>query len=328
MFRFAPGLLLCAIVAAAATLLGDQQAEWLGRVWLEPLVLAILLGATLGSTLPAENAFTPGVRFAARTLLEVAIVLLGAGLSLQSVVAIGPRLLVAILGIVALALALGTAIGRALGLPPRLALLVACGNAICGNSAIAAVAPVIGAGGEEVAASIGFTAVIGIAVVLALPFAAHALLLAPRQAGMLGGLTVYAVPQVLAATAPLGTAALHIGTLVKLVRVLALGPVVLVLGATHHSGRRPRLHQLVPWFILGFLAMAACRSANVIPATWLGPIATAAGLLTVLAMAGLGLTTDLRHVASAGPRAAAAATLSLLALAGVSLTAIVFMGLK
>jgi uncharacterized membrane protein YadS len=107
--------------------------------------------------------------------------------------------------------------------------LVACGNSICGNSAIAAVAPVIGADGEDVAASIAFTAVLGVVVVLLLPFLAPLLHLSGLQYGVLAGLTVYAVPQVLAATAPLGMVAVQMGTLVKLVRVLMLGPVVLVL---------------------------------------------------------------------------------------------------
>src|SRR3546814_8154148 len=103
-------------------------------------------------------------------------------------------------------------------------MLIACGNAICGNSAIAAVAPVIDAESDDVAAAIGFTAVLGVVVVLAMPGLAALAGFEGAKAGALAGLTVYAVPQVLAAAAPMGPAAVQMGTLVKLTRVLTLGP--------------------------------------------------------------------------------------------------------
>jgi uncharacterized membrane protein YadS len=164
----------------------------------------------------------PGIRLSAGMLLEVAVALLGASLDLHSALAAGPGLLLGIAGVVAAALVMGYGVGRAAGLPRRMAALVACGNAVCGNSAIAAVAPVIGATAREVASAIAFTAVLGVAAVLALPLLAPALGLSATQYGVLAGLSVYAVPQVLAATAPLGGLSMQAGTLVKLVRVLML----------------------------------------------------------------------------------------------------------
>ena len=108
-----------------------------------------------------------------------------------------------------------------------MSILVACGNSICGNSAIAAVAPIIDADGDDVASSIAFTAVLGVVVVLGLPFLVPLLKMSLTQYGVLAGLTVYAVPQVLAATLPIGALSNQVGTVVKLVRVLMLGPVVL-----------------------------------------------------------------------------------------------------
>jgi uncharacterized integral membrane protein (TIGR00698 family) len=227
-----------------------------------------------------------------------------------------------------------------------MALLIACGNSICGNSAIAAVAPVIGADGEDVAASIAFTAVLGVAVVLGLPLLVPVLSLSGLQFGVLAGLTVYAVPQVLAATAPIGSVAVHMGTLVKLVRVLMLGPVVLGLSvltrrlrdqtdepAPHvTAGDRPApdrlpLHKMVPWFIIGFLGLAALRSAGLVPVVTLAPIATVANLLTIVSMAALGLGTDLKVVARAGGRVTTTVTLSLLLLGGISLLLIRALGI-
>ena len=166
------------------------------------------------------------------------------------------------------------------------------------------------------------------------------------QYGALAGLTVYAVPQVLAAAAPFGAVATQTGTVVKLVRVLMLGPVVLGLSlltrrlrdepddAAPHvtAGDRPApgklpLHKLVPWFIVGFLVLAGLRSADVVPHVALGPIAAAANLLTIVSMAALGLGTDLRVVARAGTRVIAAVTLSLLLLGGISLGLIRLLGI-
>ena len=115
------------------------------------------------------------------------------------------------------------------------------------------------------------------------------------------------MPQVLAAAAPMGARAVQIGTLVKLIRVLMLGPVcarpVAGFGEAARrrrrsaaQARRPPLHQLVPWFVIGFLVMAALRSANLIPAPALAPIALTASVFMVVAMAALGLGVDVRTV--------------------------------
>ena len=222
-----------------------------------------------------------------------------------------------------------------------MAILVACGNSICGNSAIAAVAPVIGADGDDVASSIAFTAVLGVIVVLLLPLLVPVLLLSLTQYGVLAGLTVYAVPQVLAATLPIGALSNQVGTVVKLVRVLMLGPVVLCLSLLTRRLRdeaaapapdvtsgdrpvhgRPALHELVPWFIAGFLLVLALRSLGAIPAAMLPSIKTVASVLTTVSMAALGLGVDVRVVAKAGVRVTAAVTVSLVVLGVISLALI------
>ena len=340
-----PGLLLAAAVTGAALLVQLGEERVFGRAWLEALVLAILIGAAVRSAWTPGPQFQPGIAFGAKTVLEVAVVLLGASISASTVVAAGPALLAGIAAIVAAALSIGYALGRALRLPRRMAVLVACGNAICGNSAIAAVAPVIGADSQDVASSIAFTAVLGVIVVLALPLVVPVLHLTGLQYGVLAGLTVYAVPQVLAATTPIGTAAIQLGTVVKLVRVLMLGPVVLVLSllasrfrdetagigsdgepAPGQASERISLHKLIPWFILGFLALAGMRSLGLIPSRTLVPIGHTATAFTILSMAALGLGVDVRVVARAGARVVAAVTGSLLALLALSLGLIWLLG--
>lgn len=332
--RLSPGVLLCAGVTLAATALQVTETRLVGRAWLESLVLAILLGAALRTAWTPGPRWRAGIDFSGRILLELAVVLLGISVSFATVVAVGPALLAGIAGVVVVTVLISYGIGRALGLRRRMAVLVACGNSICGNSAIAAVAPVIGADGDDIAASIGFTAVFGVFVVLGLPLLVTLIGLSVPQYGVLAGLTVYAVPQVLAATAPVGALAVQIGTLVKLVRVLMLGPVVLVLSllasrlgeptdtAAAAAPRRIGAHRLVPWFILGFLAAATLRSLGLIPTQLLAPTALLANILTVISMAALGLGVDIRLVARAGTRVTAAVVLSLFVLGGISLALI------
>ncbi|TPG44768.1 putative sulfate exporter family transporter [Roseomonas nepalensis] len=338
MTRLAPGVLLCVGVTLAAVALSRIEHAVFGRAWLEALVLAILLGAALRTAWAPGPRWKPGIDFSAKMLLEVAVVLLGASLSAATVLAVGPGLLVGIAVVVAVAIGASYGLCRLFGLPARMAVLVACGNSICGNSAIAAVAPVVGADGRDVAASIAFTAVLGVAVVLLLPLLIPVLGLSLGQYGVLAGLTVYAVPQVLAATAPVGALSVQVGTLVKLVRVLMLGPVVVALSMLAPrlrgdgssgggaAGTRPPLHRLVPWFILGFLGLAGLRSLGLLPEVLLAPAAAAATALTTVSMAALGLGVDLRSVARSGPRVVSAAMASLLVLGAISLGLIRLLG--
>jgi uncharacterized integral membrane protein (TIGR00698 family) len=333
-----PGLALCTAITLAAYGLQTLEARWLGRAWLEAVVLSILIGAAVRAAWTPGAVWARGVAFSAKTLLEIAVVLLGLTIDARTILDVGAPLLLGIAVLVAVAIAAGYGLGRLVRLPRRMAILIACGNAICGNSAIAAVAPVIGADGEDVTAAIAFTAVMGIGVVLGLPVAAAVLGLSHRAFGVFAGLTVYAVPQVLAAAAPVSALSAQVGTVVKLVRVLMLGPVVMVLSlltldardeadeafptitAGDRPGRgRPSLHQLAPWFIIGFLLMVAARTAGLAPEPLVAPAAAAAGLLTVMSMAALGLGVDLRALKEAGPRVSGVAIASLIVLAAIAL---------
>jgi uncharacterized integral membrane protein (TIGR00698 family) len=360
-----PGLALTAVVSLVAQIGEKVELGLFGHPWIEGLVLAILLGTAYRSIFGLPDKFDAGVTFSAKTILEVAIVLLGASISVEALKGAGFYLVGGIVLVVCLSLVVSYSIGRILGLPARLAILVACGNSICGNSAIAATAPVINADAEDVAASIAFTAVLGVVFVLILPFLQHALGMSATQYGVFAGLTVYAVPQVLAATAPAGLVATQIGTLVKLVRVLMLGPVICTLGlgarrqmARSHAARLQSdnlaltgtgattaegavagngditderqddaelavkeglgagvpLSKLLPWFIVGFLAMMTLRSLGMLPDAAVIPMQHVSSILTVMAMAALGLSVDVRSVMNAGGRVIFAAKLSLVCL--------------
>ncbi|MCW3797579.1 putative sulfate exporter family transporter [Sphingomonas sp. BN140010] len=308
-----PGILLCLAVGAAAELAGAIEAAVFSRAWLEPLVLAILLGMVIGNAVDIPKAVKPGIRFSAKSVLDVAVALLGATLSLAALESLGGTTVLLIALMVFVALAGAFLLGRALGLGARLAMLIAAGNAICGNSAIAAVAPIIGADEEEVAAAISLTALLGVFTVLALPIAVYIFGLALPRYAVLTGLTVYAVPQVIAAAAPFGTATVTLATFVKLARVLMLGPLTLALSllaprfdgtAQRPPDGRSQPTLFLPWFIVAFLLLAACRWTGLLSDQVAGWLGTLSNYLAVVAMAALGFGVRLRSLFEVGPRVA------------------------
>ena len=319
----APGIILSLVVAVAAFGIEAAEVKVTGHRFIENLVIAILLGTAIRSLIPLSASFHPGIRFCEKFILEVAIVLLGASISVQALKAAGPTLVLGIVGTVIVAIAISYGIGRAFGLNKKLATLVACGNSICGNSAIAAAAPVIDAEPGDIASAIAFTAVLGVIMVLALPLALVGFGMTGAQYGVLSGLTVYAVPQVLAAAQPGGAIAVQTGTLVKLIRVMMLGPVLFALGLAARSGgsggAKIKLKHVAPWFIIGFAIMMGLRSAGAFPEEMVEPLAHTSNALTVLAMAALGLSVDIRSLGRAGGRVVATAVLSILVLTAIAL---------
>jgi uncharacterized integral membrane protein (TIGR00698 family) len=331
-----PGVLLCIAITLAASLLQAIEVSLAGQPYLEALVLAILIGVAVRTMWEPGSRWTAGINFSAKFVLEFAIVLLGASVSITMIAALGPLLILGIASIVAVSIGTSYLLCRVLDLPQRMAILIACGNSICGNSAIAAVAPVIGADPDDIASSISFTAVLGVVVVLGLPLLMPILQLSLTQYGVLAGLTVYAVPQVLAATLPIGALSNQVGTVIKLVRVLMLGPVVLGFSLLasrvnperkESNQRRTRLSELVPWFIIGFLVVLAIRSMGLIPQNIVPVITRIAALLTTVAMAALGLGVDVRVVARTGLRVTLAVTASLIALGVMSYGLILLTGM-
>ena len=264
--RLLPGILLCICdYTLAALLLERFEIFLIDQRYLEALALALLL-AWLSAPLEGGVDLERRHQLQRRLCSNSRIVLLGASVSATMVAALGSILILGIAYIVTLAIAPAICCPALFGLPQRMAILIACGNSICGNSAIAAVAPVIGADADDIASSISFTAVLGVVVVLGLPLLVPILQLSLTQYGVLAGPTVYAVPQVLTATLPIGALSNQVGTVIKLVRVLMLGPVVLGLALLVRrvrpapdriDRRRPRLAW--SWSIVGFLIVLAIR---------------------------------------------------------------------
>lgn len=317
LYPLLPGLALVTALGIVGQLLALAQEVAIGRTWLEALVIALLMGLLVRNLLLGTTAFDAGAAYAGKQVLEFAVVLLGVSVDATALTASGPKLALLIVVDVTTVLMLGFLVGRLLGLGPRLAILVATGNAICGNSAIAAVAPVIKADKSEIASSIALTAMLGVLLVLALPLLIPLAGLSHYEYGVVAGMSVYAVPQVLAAAFPVSNLSGEIATTVKLGRVMLLGPLVLVLGmvwrllCARSDSTRLRWTAFLPWFVLGFLLLAVLRNLGLIPDPIAGPARNVGAWLTVLAMAGLGLGVRLSVVRTVGPRVAVTVMASL-----------------
>lgn len=311
-----PGLALTVGVAAVGVGLSAWLHPIVGRGAPDAIVLALVGGIVLRAVWVPGTACQPGTLFAGKEVLEWAIVLLGLSTDLRAFASIGAPLLAGIVGIVVVALGGGFLVGRAAGLSHAHAMLVACGNAICGNSAIVAVAAVNGATREEVASSVAYTAVFGVAVVLALPVLSPLLRLTDLQYGIVTGLSVYAVPQVLAAAYPVSVVAGQTGMLVKLARVLLLGPVVLGVAVWERrrglrSSPDTRGASYLPWFVVGFVLAAGVQTSGVVPAAVTAGAKSISHWATIVSMAALGLAVDVGAIRRVGGRVAVAVTASL-----------------
>jgi uncharacterized integral membrane protein (TIGR00698 family) len=325
------GLALTGALAVGASCLETLEGLLTTHLVLDALVLAILLGVLVRNTCVLPAGISAGATFASKTLLEIAVVVLGASIDIRRIVEPGGWLLVAILTGVAGGLGASFGLSKMLGLNSRLAYLVAVGNAICGNSAIAAVAPVIRAERKDVASAIGLTAVVGVVMVVLLPAAVPLLGLSLYQYGIVAGMAVYAVPQVMAAAFAVSPLSGEVALLVKLVRVMCIGPVVLATGIfMRRRGRETSPMtgtQLLPWFVVGFCALLVLRNLGLLPVRVLPTLHDIGCSLTLWAMAGVGLCVELAAVRAVGLRVGLASALSMGFLVGVSLLLICGLGL-
>ncbi|WP_292715273.1 putative sulfate exporter family transporter [Microbacterium sp. 13-71-7] len=298
-----PGLALTVPIAVAATLIG-AAVPVLGSA-----LPAIVIGVVVAVLRRPGARFQPGVEFSGKFLLQVAVVLLGAQLSLDAILRVGAESLPVMLSTLTVCL-LGTwIIGRALRVPQRLRTLIGVGTGICGASAIAAVSPVIGALSAEVSYAVSTIFVFNILAVVLFPLLGHALGLDPHTFGLLAGTAVNDTSSVVAAAGVFGAAALGYAVVVKLVRTLMIIPISIGLSVIESrraaGGRRMTLRgavRLVPWFLVGFLVVAVIGSLGAIPAGPREAMVHASGFLIATAMAGIGLSTDVAALRRAGWR--------------------------
>jgi uncharacterized integral membrane protein (TIGR00698 family) len=199
---------------------------------------------------------------------------------------------------------------------------------VCGNSAIIATAPVIGARGREVAYAVATITLFGTLAVLVYPAIGHLLGLGDTAFGLWSGIAVNDTSQVVAASASYSARALEVATVVKLIRNAMMAP-LLVLIAWQWARRTGREHgttsglrRAVPLFVLGFVAMAALRTVGLVDASLAGILDGEARWLILVALAGVGLSIRLGELRSVGPRPLAVGLATAVAAGVATITAI------
>lgn len=260
--------------------------------------IALALGAMFGLTMP--HPFPQQARVASRYLLQASVVGLGFGISLQQVLRAGARGFAYTLIGIAFAMATGMLLAKWLGVRQRAGYLISVGTAICGGSAIAAVAPVMNASDEEVSVSIGTVFLLNAAGLLLFPVLGHAMGMSEPAFGMWSALAIHDTSSVAGATAQYGLTALAVGTTVKLARALWIVPVTVATAMWQHrtSGEAKRGIEW-PWFI-GLFVVAAAISSYVRTGDGVYPwlvYAARKGLIVTLLLIGSGITREsLRRV--------------------------------
>ncbi|MFD3701836.1 YeiH family protein [Nocardia sp. NPDC058658] len=300
----APGLALAALLAGLATPFGKA----LPMVGIP--VLALGAGAVAGMVLrhSSSTVFDPGLDVARQRLLGVAIVLLGLGLPLGSVMAVGRETAVVLIGTLLVGGVAAFFVGRMLAVDRESATLIAVGTTICGASAIAAATAVLRPDKQRVAYALGTIFIFNVTAVLVYPPLGRALGLSQEAFGLWAGTAINDTSSVLAAGVIFGAGAAQFAVIVKMVRSLAIVPLCLGL----HVGRRhlaeetaapaASLRQAVPLFVILFLAASVIAAMNILP-TWLtDPLAATSSWLIAAVLAAIGTSLSLARLRTAGPR--------------------------
>jgi uncharacterized integral membrane protein (TIGR00698 family) len=301
-----PGLLLAVALAVPARL-----SELIVPA-VPGVVLALLLGVIVRQGRPAiAPTVGPGVKYVLRWVLRSAIVLLGATLSFQAVLATGSSTLVIILVCVSLALGLAFALGRAFGVSGRAAALIGAGTAICGGTAIVTVGPLISASDDEIAYAITTIFAFNVIAIVTYPVIGHALGMGPLAFGTWTGTAVNDTSAVVATGFLFSSAAAATATIVKLTRTVLLVPLAVAYGVgaafrDGSSGDRPSIQRLVlgamPWFVLMFVALALANTVGWIPTDVAQAAGSASRFLIVVVLAAVGLNISIPAMIKRGPR--------------------------
>jgi uncharacterized integral membrane protein (TIGR00698 family) len=310
-----PGVALAGSIAAAAFLARSIP----GLAAFSPMILAIVIGAAFHNLLGTPLRARPGIAFSLRRLLRAAIILLGFQLTFAQITSVGIRGLLIIVVTLIATFAFTVYAGRALGVDRKLAELIAAGTSICGASAIIATNAVTEAHDEDVAYAVACVTIFGSVAMFAYPLLPGVLHLDPQAYGLWSGASIHEIAQVAAASFQNGQRAGEIGTVVKLGRVSLLAPIVLTLSlmARRSAGGAPgkAAKPPLPWFVLGFAALVGVNSAVVIPDDGRKMLTMLTTFLLSVALAAMGLETDVSRLYARGIRPAVLGALAFLFIA-------------
>lgn len=300
-----PSRLYGVVLAAGLAWLACRLGGWMPLIG--GPVFGIVLGMLVRNTVGVSPTFAPGIAFCSRQVLQWSVIGLGFGLSLGQVADVGSSSL-AVTGVtLSAAFASAWLLGRWLGLSGHLKTMIGVGTAICGASAIAAVAPIIRPDERDTALAISTIFLFNIVAVLLFPLLGHMLQLSDMGFGLWAGTAINDTSSVVAAGYSYSTAAGDLATIVKLTRATLIIPVCVVLAIwvawrSRNAAERPALRRIFPWFILWFLVASAVYTMGWVPTALEAPLHEAAQFLIVMALTAIGLSSGLRSMLRAGVR--------------------------
>lgn len=308
-FNIIPGLSVCVLIAIISKILG----------WFIPSMgaatISIFLGIIIGNTIGKQDILKNGTKFAEGTLLSISVVLLGATLSIQTLLDLGInglifiliQMLVTIIGVII--------IGKRMRFGTDFILLMASGNSVCGSSAIASTAPVIHAHSRDKGISITMVNVTGTILMVILPFIT-ALIYGNelnKTSAMFGGI-LQSVGQVVAAGSMVSDEVKDLATLYKIVRIIFLVVVVFLLSAIKRRSAKKGIESVeqeihshthqsrvkIPWYIIGFFITCGLFSVGIIPKIWGNLLKNIDNFVEIIALAGIGMRVYIKDLLQQG----------------------------
>lgn len=292
--------------------------------WLESLlpihlvgasVIALFIGMSINHFIKPGRLLSTGLKFTSKKILKFAIILLGASLSIGTILTVGKMSLTVMCFTLLTCFGGGYFIGKALGLNWKLSNLISAGTGICGGSAIAAISPAIDAEDSDIAYAMSATFLFDMAMIVLFPIMGRAMGLSDIAYGLWSGTAVNDTSSVVAAGYAFSEAAGDFATMVKLTRTLSIIPTVIIFALIEvhikkkealaaGDGKEIKAHvnflSLFPWFILGFLALAILNSVGLIPAIAANTAKEFSKFLMVAALAAIGLNTSFKEMSKSG----------------------------
>lgn len=301
---YSPGVLFAATIALAATFLSDHYGA--------PVMLfALLLGMAFNFLSEDQGRTAPGIEFASRRLLRIAVGLLGAQITVGQIMALGPAPVFTVISGVLLTIGFGVLAARVLGLTGQFGVLTAGAVAICGASAAMAISSVLPKGENHERDTV-FTVIavttLSTAAMIVYPMVIALFGLDHQGVGMFLGGTIHDVAQVVGAGYSVSEETGNVATFTKLLRVAMLLPVVVsfsLLFQSRTSEGRPGLGRIFPGFLLVFAALVIINSSGLVPRPVLEVIKDISRWSLVTAIAALGMKTSLKAMAKVGARSVA-----------------------
>ena len=303
---FVAGVAICFAVAGLSVLVEKLiPGELLGAS-----IIALFMGTIINSFFhPAW--IKPALKFTSKKILKAAIILLGASLSINTIMSVGKMTFFVMIFTFAMCFGGGYFVRKLFGLNWKLSNLISAGTGICGGSAVAAIAPVIDADDKDIAFAMSSTFLFDMVMIALYPLMGRALGMSDIAYGIWAGTSVNDTASVVASGYAFSEIAGDFATMVKLTRTIAIIPTVLVFAyistrmkqkelKAANNGQKVNLVKIIPWFIGGFLLLAVLNSVGFIPAAASGIIKDTSKFLMVTALAAIGLGTSITDFKKAG----------------------------